>query len=382
MYICRHNIVTLGVNMATIRKRDNGTWQAIVRRKGFPAQSRVYDLKVDAEDWARETERDIRRGEFKDRRNAANTTFGQVLEYYRENIVPQNKGKDSDLIRLDKLINSDLSKYSMAALTHEVIETWCKKYVQTKKVKGSTVNRVLNLMSAAINVGLKQFKLNVDNPINSVDRPANPDHRERRLVGDEEKYLMRALTLKALDEGKSSIGSRNPWLRPLTEFAIETAMRQGEMLDLDWQYVDMKRGVVHIPKSKLDRSEEARVSRDVPLSIRAIEILGSLPSNKGGLVFATTKDAVKKGFSRAIARARMAYERECKDKNESPLALMLVDLNFHDMRHEAASRLAKIYDVRQLAKIGGWKNLNTLAKYYNPTTEELVEKIRQHESKS
>lgn len=365
--------------MATFKQRENGTWQAVVRRKGHPPQSRTFDLKVDAEKWARGIERDMDRGEFKDVKNARSTTLGQVLEHYRDNNMEKNKGKDIDAIRLNVLLDSELARYSMSALTDELIETWCNQYVRENKVKGSTVNRYLNLLSAAINVGIKKKRLNIENPVKRVERPANPEHRERRLFGDEEKRLLDALSVTEREGGRFT-GPQNLWLRPLVEFALETGMRRSELLGLEWRYIDKARGIAHIPDTKIGKGEEAPVSRDVPLSMRALAILEALPRDIGGKVFPTTADAVKKGFTRAVARARRAYEVDCKKAKETPLAKMLVDLHFHDLRHEATSRLAKVYDIRQLAKVGGWRDLNTLARYYNPTAEELVAKMRKFES--
>ncbi len=367
--------------MATIKQRANGAYQAVIRRKGYPQQSRTFDTWEDANDWAREVEVEIRRGEFKDRRNASNTTFRQVLEYYRDNYLDRNKGKDIDLIRINVLLDSELSKYSMSALGHDVIEAWCNRYVRENKVKGSTINRYLNLLSAAINVGIKKKRLNIENPIKQVDRPANPEHRDRRLYGEEERRLFEALSVTEREGGRFT-GPQNIWLLPVVQFALETAMRRSELLGLEWQYVDKARRIAHIPDTKIGKGDEAPVSRDVPLSQRALEILEGLPRDIGGKVFPTTTDAVKKGFSRAVSRARKVYEAECKNNKETPLARMLCDLHFHDLRHEATSRLAKVYDIRQLAKVGGWRDLNTLARYYNPTSDELVEKLRRHEGTS
>ncbi len=365
--------------MATIRQTVHGTWQAQIRRKGYPSQTRTFDKKTDAEIWARDVERDIDRGEFKDRRTATNTTLKQILEHYRDNNLEKNKGKDVDLVRLNILLDSDLAKYGMAALGHDVIEAWCNRYTKENKVKGSTINRYLNLLSAAINVGIKKKRLNIDNPVKLVERPPEPEHRDRRLFGEEERRLLEALAVTEREGGRFT-GPQNIWLRPLAEFALETAMRRSELLGLEWQYVDKARGIAHIPDTKIGKGEEAPVSRDVPLSKRALELLEALPRDIGGKIFPTTADAVKKGFSRAVDRARKVYETECKKANETPLAKMLVDLHFHDLRHEATSRLAKVYDIRQLAKVGGWRDLNTLARYYNPTADELVERLRKHES--
>lgn len=365
--------------MATFKQRDSGAWQAVIRRKGYPAQSRTFDRREDAEDWAREVEVEIRRGEFKDRKNSTNTTLRQVLEYYRDNRVDENKGKAVDLIRIDVLLDSDLSKYSMSALTPDVIETWCNQRIRSHKVKGSTINRYLNLLSAAINVGIKKLRLGIDNPVKLAERKPNPQHRDRRIFGEEERRLLDALTTHERVGGRFA-GPQNIWLKPLFEFALETAMRRSELLGLEWQYVDKARGIAHIPETKIGKGEEAPVSRDVPLTNRALEIMEGLPRDIGGKVFPTTGDAVKKGFSRAVARARKHYEADCKKQKETPLARMLTDLHFHDTRHEATSRLAKIYDIKQLALVGGWRDLNTLARYYNPTADELVQKMRRHEA--
>lgn len=365
--------------MATFDERASGYTQVKIRRKGYPPQSKTFRTKTEAQEWARQVEAAMDRGEFKDTRTAANTTLRQVLEHYRDNNMEKNKGKDVDLVRLNILLNSDLAKYSMAALGHDVIETWCNRYAKENKVKGSTINRYLNLLSAAINVGIKKKKLNIENPVKQVDRPANPQHRDRRLLSEEERRMFEALSVTEREGGRFT-GPQNLWLRPLVEFALETAMRRSELLGLEWQYVDKARGIAHIPDTKIGKGEEAPVSRDVPLSKRALEILEALPRDIGGKVFPTTADAVKKGFSRAVGRARKVYEADCKRIDETPLAKMLVDLHFHDLRHEATSRLAKVYDIRQLAKVGGWRDLNTLARYYNPTADELVAQLRRHEA--
>jgi len=365
--------------MATFDERASGYWQAKVRRKGHPSQSKTFRTKTEAVEWARQVEAAMDRGEFKDTRTAASTTLRQVLDYYMENVAPKNKGEAEDKNRVQVFYDSPLAKYSMSALTPDVIENWCQRYMRERGVKGSTVNRYLNLLSAAINVGIKKMRLNIENPLKKVDRPANPEHRDRRLFGDEENRLLAEMNVVERQGGRFS-GPRNTWLRPLIEFALETAMRRSELLGLEWQYVDRGRGIVHIPDTKIGRGEEAPVSRDVPLSARALKILEGLPRDIGGKVFPVSAEAVKKSFSRAVERARKTYEDECKLGKETPLARMLVDLHFHDLRHEATSRLAKVYDIRQLAKVGGWRNLNTLARYYNPTADELVEKMRRHEA--
>ncbi|MDR2876004.1 MAG: site-specific integrase [Methylobacillus sp.] len=364
--------------MATIKERENGAWQAVIRRKGYPHLSRTFDTWNEAIAWAADEDSKILNGKFKDLRKAQDTTLWQVLSYYRDNHLWKNKGREADIVRLNVLLNSGLAKYKMTALDSNIIEDWCSQYMAENKVKGSTINRYLNLLSAAINLGIKKMNLNIENPIRRVDRPANPEHRDRRIFGEEERRLFAALS-PSKREGGRFMGPQNSWVRPLVEFALETGMRRSEILGLEWQFVDKVTGIAHIPDTKSGKGDGVPVSRDVPLSKRALEILEELPREIEGRVFSLSSESIKKAFARAVGRARKTYEAECKEAGETPLARMLVDLRFHDLRHEATSRLAKVYDIKQLSKVGGWRNLNTLARYYNPTAMELVQKLREHE---
>jgi integrase len=99
-------------------------------------------------------------------------------------------------------------------------------------------------------------------------------------------------------------------------------------------------------------------SRDVPLSTRAYELLNGLPRHISGRVFATTPDAVKKAFMRAVERAQLG------------------DLHFHDLRHEATSRLAeKLDNVLELSSVTGHKTLSMLKRYYHPRARDLARKL-------
>ena len=129
-------------------------------------------------------------------------------------------------------------------------------------------------------------------------------------------------------------------------------MRRGELLQLRWEYVDLQRKVAHLPMTKNGES------RDVPLSKAAVSLLEKLPRSIDGRVFATSADALKKSFARACERANIQ------------------NLHFHDLRHEATSRLAtKVPNVILLARITGHKDLKMLNRYYHVSPEALAEMI-------
>jgi integrase len=94
-----------------------------------------------------------------------------------------------------------------------------------------------------------------------------------------------------------------------------------------------------------------------------------------GRVFKIRSDAVTRAFERAVARARKHYLDECKASQKRPDAKYLTDLRFHDLRHEATSRLAEIFPMHELTKITGHKDPRMLMRYYHPRAEDLAKRL-------
>ena len=165
-----------------------------------------------------------------------------------------------------------------------------------------------------------------------VRRPNVPQGRKRRLEDGEEKRL-----LAACDRG------RTPLLKQLVILAIETGMRRGELLGLRWEHVHLSRRIVHIPLTKNGES------RDVPLSRRATDTLAALSKHKqpsAELVFPMSGNSVRLAFERLRVRAKMP------------------DFHFHDLRHEAISRLfERGLNIAEVSAISGHKELRMLQRY-------------------
>jgi integrase len=146
-------------------------------------------------------------------------------------------------------------------------------------------------------------------------------------------------------------------------------MRRGELAQLDWEHINLKKRVAHLPKTKNGSA------RDVPLSPRAVEVLRALPRNLNGKVFAIRADSVTQAFERAVGRARQKYIEECEEDKRRIDPRFLVNLRFHDLRHEGTSRLAEIFPLHELAKITGHKDVRMLMRYYHPRAEDLAKKM-------
>ena len=201
----------------------------------------------------------------------------------------------------------------------------------------------------------------LQNPVKAISLPGPSRKRDRRLEGDEEVRL-----LAALRKG------RNPFAAPTAEFAIETGMRQGEILGLCWEDVDMNKHVAFIEDTKNGES------RAVPLSSRALTVLNTLHRPKeGGRIFRISQDGLVRGFARACERGRSAYLAECEQSGDVPQPGMLEDLRFHDLRHEATSRLFERGDfgVMEVAAITGHKTLHMLKRYTQLRAEDLARKL-------
>lgn len=326
--------------MATVTKRATG-YQAQVRRKGYPTVSKMFNTRRDAESWARCYESEMDRGLYLDRTLAERTTLGELLERYRKEVTPRKKSAKTEDERIDRFLRQEkLCQYKMSALTSKAIAEWRDKRLQ--QVSGSSVCRELAILSHVINTSRKEWGVHVDNPIELVSRPKLNKSRERRLVGDEEVRL-----LAAIDRG-----TLNPWIKPIVFFAIETGMRRSEILSLTWGQIDLQKRMARLLDTKNGEG------RSVPLSKKATALLEALPRSINGRVFPTSSEALKQAFERAVERADIA------------------DLRFHDLRHEAVSRLfEKGLNVMEVASVSGHKTLQMLKRYTHLNAGQLLQKI-------
>ncbi|MDK9720697.1 MAG: site-specific integrase [Rhodospirillales bacterium] len=331
--------------MASIYPRRNKDgqligWQAAVRKRGYPLQVRTFDSKKDAEDWAVVIESEMVRKVHVDRSKAERTTLQQAIEGYIKETAPTHKGGKEEALRLNKILRDDpkLVVHSLAALTTRHFEQYRDR--RLKEVAPGSVKRELGLLHAVIETVRKSHGM-VENPVADVRRPTVRDARDTRLQPGEEEKLLEACR-----------GSKNPWLAPAVILALETAMRRGELLSLRWENVDLRRKVARLEDTK---NGEAR---DVPLSPRAIQALEVLPRALSGDVLLITAEALKQGFERARGRAELGHIR------------------FHDLRHEATSRLfERGWNVMKVAAVTGHKDLQSLKRYTNLRAEDLAKEL-------
>jgi integrase len=347
--------------MATFTKRENDWWQARVRRKGNETVSKTFPTKEAAEKWARSIEFRIDRGDYTNRSEAEKTTLADAIDRYLEEVTPNKKSAIQEKNRLLTWKNSKLAKVSLLALTPG---NFAKFRDERKKagVSAATIRLDLAPISHLFNLANKEWGIQVDNPIRKITLPREDNSRDRRLLDGEEVRIVAALKQ-----------CKNPWILPAFILACETAMRQGESLDLLWQNVSLKNKTAHLIDTKNG------TSRTIPLSPRALETLSELPHSIEGKVLRLTKSALVQSWGHAIKRARVDYEKEMiiagKTKMEIAVDAMLLDLHWHDLRHEGTSRLAARFMMHELMKVTGHKDSKMVFRYYHPRAEDLAKKL-------
>jgi integrase len=359
--------------MATIRKRGDYQWEAQIRKKGFPAQSKTFNTKAEAEAWASVIESEMVRGVFVSRTEAERTTLGEIITRYLAEVTPQHRGSETEAIRLQAMQRHTLASRTLASLNASDFAKYRDERLKgnaakkVRPVKPATVHRELGIFRQVIEHARREWGISLpENPLSLVSRPKVQNARDRRLDPKEEAYLFAALEAGSTGD----LTKRNPWMLPLVKLALETAMRQGEIVSLTWNHIELDRATAYLPLTKNGQA------REVPLSSRAIAILKGLPRSIDGRVFPITQNALQMAWERALKRARKAYVEDCAEQGARASANFLGDLRFHDLRHEATSRLAeKLSNILELASVTGHKDLQMLKRYYHPRAEDLAKRL-------
>jgi len=341
----------------TVRQLESGGWQAIVRRKGHKQESHTFRTKTEADKWARRIQTEIDNGSFISAAEAERTLFKDLAKSFENEFAPLHYRGGSWKHKLAHLVDR-LGNLSLIAINAKVITKYrddrlkdpdprYKDAERAPRVSGPTVKSELDLLSKVLSVATTEFgiALPLGNPVKSIKKPASNPGRTRRVGEEEWKNL--------LIECKRS---RNTWLLPAVILAVESSMRQGESLTILWENVDIENKLVMLPDASTIKNGEPR---PVPLSSRAIAVIQNLPQKTKGKVIPLPRRTLYGAFVRAVKRAGIE------------------DLTYHDLRHEALSRLTERggFEVLELAAVSGHKDLRSLKRYVHLKATKLAEKM-------
>ncbi len=342
--------------MASIQKRGS-SYRVRITREGKKTISATFSSKKDALHWAAETESKIYSGSLCktwDSKKTGKISFQEVANRYVITHSIHKKDSISEIGIIRRLTNrweglelKQIDKQRVLELRDELI---CRGRA------GSTINHYFNAISKIFQMANDELQLIITNPITGLKRFPNNNGRTVRVNQDIEGLLIsHCEAIKA------------PLLAHIIEFAIQTGMRRGEILGLYWTDIDIENQKAYLNKTKNGEM------RQVPLTSSSIELLKKLPM-VNDKVFPMTFDCLKSQFKRLKKYSEMRWV----GYGENPFC----SLRFHDLRHEALSRLSDAgLNVIELSHISGHKTLGMLKRYTHPSHTSILSKLNGMKSK-
>lgn len=326
--------------MAAISKVGS-KWRAQVRRKGHPARSKMFGTKARAEAWARSVESSIESGSPAFDRDY--TVADLILEYrlLREHGRPiLERGNEHYMLRH---LEDDLGLEVAGRLTADRLIAWAR-WRRSQGAGRYTVNMELSKLGTVLRYAGAALRLSFPDVIAQA-RPlllhmgliGAGGERDRRPTDDELSAVLEKL--------------EQPY-RDICNFAVETAMRRGEITRLLWADVDEAKRLILIRDRKHPR-EKVGNDQTIPLLGESLSIIKRQPRTSER-IFPIPDERVSDTFKAACDAAGV------------------VDLHFHDLRHHGISLLfERGYQIQQVALVSGHRDWRHLRRYTNLKPEDL-----------
>ena len=324
--------------MASIRKRNN-RWEVRIRRSCRPTQTKTFTLKSDAQQWAREAEIALEKGELLQKPKACPITFEEAAKRYLEEVAIHHKGVASERYRLWAMVKRLGKAKTITAITSQDIASY--KVERQKEVTSASVRRELNLLSSLFETAKNEWGISaLNNPVTAVKRPSDSVARNRRLTPTEKEQLL-----------SESLRTGGQQLHLAILIALITGMRQGEILKLKWNDIDFDRNQITV--------------RDTKNGLNRVIVISSVL--RGALV--TARQNKEKIFTITASGLQQAFRK-------LTTRLQIRNLRFHDLRHEAISSFFEIgLSVPEVQLMSGHRTLDQLMRYSHASIEQIKHKV-------
>ncbi len=309
--------------MATIQKRKNknGTfsYRVMIRpNDGLPPTSKTFPTFQEAKDWSVKEEADRRQGVYFPEKARKKHTFGELVERYRESVVPFKLKNPSDTLRYLNHWKERLGLYSLNQITADLIDKHRKELIDTPVVGGkkrspATTNRYMATLSAVLTYAVNECEWISINPVSKLKKLKESRGRDRILSQEEVNRLLDACAK-----------SKSPYLLPFVTIAISTGARKMEILSLTYSCVDLKTGFVELRETKNGKSRSICL---VGIALNLIRELHQKRKPNNPYIFPSEKRfgsiSIRKAWENALIQAD------------------LTDLHIHDLRHQFCTTAAK-----------------------------------------
>ena len=287
--------------------------------------------------------------------------MGDALGLYAQRVTPLKKGARQEKTLIQRLQHHPISGLQLDKIRSMHLSSYRDRRL-TSGISGNTVRIELALISHLFSIAVTDWGFDgLKNPVKTMRKPKIPRGRDRRFKAGEEERLLACCE----DHGKR-------WLKLTIIVAVETAMRRGELVSLRWQDVDLNERMVYLGDTK---NGDSRV---VPLSKKAVAALRTIKENpdifpwtRPGLqplprTYRSPKEYVFAVFRDTISNQFLDMCRKCG----------IVGLRFHDLRHEATSRLfEKGFKEMEASTITGHKSLAMLKRYTHLNPSRFLDRL-------
>jgi integrase len=353
----------------TIRERA-GQFQVQVRMSGFPTRTASFPTRRMAERWAKTIEADMIEGRHFRSVEARRRTLGETIDRYIEEEIPKKRDGSTSRSNLPWW-KKHLGHLKLADVTPAILVEHRGKLARetfTRAKPGSarttvkrgelpnrharspaTVNRYLAALSHVFTVARKEWHWVSHNPFDGVGKLQEGRGRVRFLSEEERTALLRKTV-------------KDPVLHTFVVLALSTAARAGELLNLEWRDVDLKEGRL------LLRITKNATPRTAWLHAEARRLL-----TEHGRIRRLAEPRVFVSPTGRLYRYDKAFQAACD-------AAQIESFRFHDLRHSAATYLAREgASEQQLRAIGGWKS-GVVSRYVHlaaTETRDVVERMNE-----
>ena len=358
--------------MAGIRKTLCGTYEVYGYRLQADGNkqrfSKTFKTRAEAKRFAAEL--DISAEE-----RSSSITLAALIDEYISEVTSQKRSKRTEEIRLRRLQRDKLAAKTLSSFTNRTIENYIERRLSERAknrdnyISPSTVNRELTILSDVFQFAIKNELTDV-NPCRGVEKPREPEHRERVASDEDIEKLLQASGW----DGHTVPKNKMQLAVAAFLFSCQTGMRAGELLKIEYSWLGDN--VLHVPAE----ATKTLSRRDVALSARAREILKLVmeleyePRIFGGLND-HNRDTL---FRKVRDRAGLGPEYDSQNR------LIKEGLNFHDGRATFATWAASPdpetgaprLDVLALSRQTGHKDLKMLQRYYRASAEEIAKRLK------
>jgi len=264
--------------------------------------------------------------------------FKEIADDYIQALDARRRRKGDDKARINRWLSA-FSNQDATTISPRQIEQVLGK-LQGEGKQPATLVRHLTVLKAVFNRAIR-FGVLSSNPCTQV-KTAKPNNvLVRYLTNAQEALLLEILP---------------PKYHSAVVTAVNTGLRQGELLRLTWADVDWNVGVLTVNETK------AGDRRRVPMNSTVLGLLSQMKSSGTPL-------AESPVFPHPARLLRKAFGKAVKAGGLSPF-------RFHDLRHTFASRLAmQGANDRTLMALGGWKSAAMLTRYAHLSPTHLYQAV-------